>query len=139
MSAQDGIVFNPWPHESLPGWSLPALEASKCVALQGAAVFERTHLRFYRAFFTEGRNIADRYEIDAIVAETDIDLDRFRNDYAAGAGRQAVIDDYRGAVEQYGVQSIPTVIVPATGRALVGLADLKQYRAAVDEAAAAAR
>jgi len=26
MSAGDGIVFNPWPHDALPGWSLPALK-----------------------------------------------------------------------------------------------------------------
>jgi protein-disulfide isomerase len=37
-----------------------------------------------------------------------------------------------------GIQSIPTVVVPETGRVLVGLADLAQYRAVVDEAARAA-
>ena len=34
-----------------------------------------------------------------------------------------------------GVRSIPTVIVPETGRALVGLVDASMYRAAVEEAA----
>jgi len=137
MSAGDGIVFTPWPHEALPGWSLPALEAGKCVALQGGPAFERAHLRLYRALFTEGRNIADRGEVERIVAAADIDVDRFREDYAAGAGREAVIADYRAAVE-HGVQSIPTVVIPETGRCLGGLAELSQYRAAVDEAARAA-
>ena len=137
MSAGDGIVFTPWPHEALPGWSLPALEAAKCVALQGGPAFERAHLRLYRALFTEGRNIADRGEVERIVAAADIDVDRFRDDYAAGAGREAVIADYRAAVE-HEVQSIPTVVIPETGRCLVGLAELSQYRAAVDEAARAA-
>ena len=109
MSAGDGIVFTPWPHEALPGWSLPALEAGKCVALQSGPAFERVHLRLYRALFTEGRNIADRGEVERIVAEA-----------------------------EHGVQSIPTVVIPETGRCLVGLAELSQYRAAVDEAARAA-
>jgi predicted DsbA family dithiol-disulfide isomerase len=155
MSAEDGITFTPWPHDALPGWSLPALEAGKCVALQGGPAFERVHLQFYRAFFTESRDIADRREVERIVAEAvrgepcsdgepsgemtekDVDVDRFREDYAAGAGREAVINDYRAAAE-HGVQSIPTVVIPETGRRLVGLADLFQYRAAVDEAARAA-
>jgi predicted DsbA family dithiol-disulfide isomerase len=138
MSARDGITFTPWPHEALPGWSLPALEAGKCVALQGHEAFERVHLRFYRAFFTESRDIGDRREVEAIVTEAGVDLDRFRADYAAGAGREAVINDYRTAVEEHGIRSIPTVVIPETGRCLVGLADLAQYQAAVDEAARAA-
>ena len=137
MAAGDGIVFTPWPHPALPGWSLPALEAGKCAALQGAEAFERVHLRLYRAFFTESRDIAHRGEVERIVAEEGVDVDRFRRDYAAGAGREAVIDDYRAAIAD-GVRSIPTVIVPETGRTLVGLADLRQYREAVDEAAHAA-
>jgi len=39
-------------------------------------------------------------------------------------------------VSEHGVRSIPTVIVPDTGRALVGLADYAVYRAAVEEALA---
>jgi protein-disulfide isomerase len=34
-----------------------------------------------------------------------------------------------------GIRSIPTVIVPETGRVLVGLVDAATYRAAVEEAA----
>ena len=48
-----------------------------------------------------------------------------------GAGRDAVIADYRRAVEEDGVQGIPTVIVPGTGQRVVGLADLDTYRRAV--------
>jgi hypothetical protein len=35
-----------------------------------------------------------------------------------------------------GVRSIPTVIVPETGRVLVGLVDATMYRTAVEEATA---
>jgi predicted DsbA family dithiol-disulfide isomerase len=135
MTAEDGITFSPWPHAALPGWSLPALEAAKCVAKQGDELFERVHLALYRAYFTESRNIGDPDEVIRIVAETGVDRDRFITDYRAGIGRQAVVSDYEAAVNEHGVRSIPAVIVPATGRALVGLADMATYRAAVDEAA----
>ena len=36
---------------------------------------------------------------------------------------------------EHGVRAIPTVILPETGRALVGLVDLAAYRAALEEAA----
>ena len=45
--------------------------------------------------------------------------------------------DYRAAIED-GVRSIATIVVPETGRVLVGLAELSQYRAVGDEAARAA-
>jgi predicted DsbA family dithiol-disulfide isomerase len=135
MTAADGIRFTPWPHDELPGWSLPALEAAKCAAKQGDEAFTRVHHALYEAFFTHSRNIADGAEVIRIVAGCGIDVDRFVADYEAGAGREAVVADYEAAHTEHGVRSIPTVIVPATGRALVGLADLAQYRHAVEEAA----
>ena len=104
MSAVDGIAFTPWPHATMPNWSLPALEAAKCVARQSDELFERVHPRLYEAYFTKSLDIADpRVVADIVAAE--------------------------------GVRSIPTVIVPETGRALVGLVDATMYRAAVEEAA----
>ena len=63
-------------------------------------------------------------------------MERFIADYRAGIGREAVVSDYETAVTEHGVRSIPTVIVPETGRALVGLADIADYRALVEDAAA---
>ena len=135
MSAGDGIVFNPWPHPLLPGWSLPALEAAKVVAKQGEAIFERVHIALYEAFFTRSLNIAEATVLEQIVAEHGGDLARFTADREAGFAREAVVADYKAAVTEHGVRAIPTVIVPETGRALVGLADLAVYRAAIEEAA----
>lgn len=135
MSAGDGIVFTPWPHAALPGWSLPALEAAKAVAKQGEAVFERVHIALYEAFFTRSRNIADPAVLEQVVAEHGADLTRFTADLQAGFARAAVLADYEAAVNEHGVRAIPTVIVPETGRALVGLADLGVYRSAIEEAA----
>jgi predicted DsbA family dithiol-disulfide isomerase len=137
MSEGDGITFTPWPHAAMPGWSLPALEAAHCVAKQGAAAFERVHLALYEAYFTQSRDIGDRDEVTRIVVEAaGVDAARFREDYAAAVARDEVLAEYETAVTEHGVRAIPTVVVPATGRALVGLATLEQYRAAVEEAAA---
>jgi predicted DsbA family dithiol-disulfide isomerase len=135
MSAGDGITFTPWPHAALPGWSLPALEAAKCVAKQGDAVFERVHLALYEAFFSRSLDIADSAVLERIVAEAGADLARFVADRQAGFARDAVLADYEAAVSEHQVRAIPTVIVPETGRALVGLADRSVYRAAIEEAA----
>jgi len=135
MSAGDGIVFTPWPHAALPGWSLPALEAAKLVAKQGEALFERVHIALYEAFFTRSLNIADPVVLEQVVAEHGADLGRFTADREAGFARAAVLADYEAAVNEHGVRAIPTVIVPETGRALVGLADLAVYRSAIEEAA----
>ncbi|MBI4634809.1 MAG: DsbA family protein [Candidatus Rokubacteria bacterium] len=134
MAAADGITFTPWPHEVFASWSLPALEAAKCVANQGESLAERVHLGLYEAFFTHSRNIADREEVARIVAETGADMARFTADYASGLGREAVVGDYEAALAD-GVRAIPTVVIAETGRAVTGLADLATYRAAVSEAA----
>ncbi len=135
MSAGDGIVFTPWPHtDHYPHWSLPALEGAKCVARQGPEAFERVHIRLYEAFFTRSLNIADPREVVRVVTEAGVDPERFVADYRAGLGRDAVLADYKAAMDD-GVQGIPTVIFPDTGRVLVGLVDGAQYRAAVEEAA----
>lgn len=134
MSAEDGIGFTPWPHETLPNWSMPALEAAKCVARQGDELFERVHPRLYEAYFTKSLNISDPRVVAEIVASAGVDMARYAADLDAGVGREAVVKDYEAAVAE-GVRAIPAVIVPQTGRSLVGLVDTAMYRAAIEEAA----
>ena len=134
MAAGDGITFTPWPHPTMPNWSLPALEAAACAARQGDAAFERVSLALFEAYFSRSLNIAEAAVVRGIVAAADLDLARFDADLESGAGREAVVKDYEAAVAD-GVRSIPTVIVPETGRALIGLVDAAMYRAAVEEAA----
>jgi len=135
MSADDGITFTPWPHAAMPGFSLPALEAAKCAAKQGDDVFERVHRALFEAYFTRSLDIADPAVLARIVADAGADLTRFDADLGTGFAREAVVADYEAAVSEHGVRAIPTVIVPETGRALVGLADLATYRAALEDAA----
>jgi len=74
--------------------------------------------------------------VAGVVAAAGADMQRFAADVGSGLGRHALLSDYERAVTEHGVRSIPTVIVPESGRTLVGLADYATYEAAVREAAA---
>jgi predicted DsbA family dithiol-disulfide isomerase len=126
----DDARFTPWPREDFPNWSLPALEAAKCVARQGAEAFERVHLGLYRAFFTESRNIARPDEVVEVVGEAGVDMSRFLADYRRGDARDEVLADYERAVVEHGVRAIPTIVVGDQCR--TGLQDLADYRKAID-------
>jgi predicted DsbA family dithiol-disulfide isomerase len=132
MAKGDGVTFTPWTGPHYPNWSLPALEAAKCVGRQGPDAFERLHLRLYEAFFTHGRNVADRDVVAEIVRESGADMERFAVDYASGEARDEVLHDYERAVSEHGVRAIPTVVVGS--RRLVGMVDLVEYRKAIEEA-----
>lgn len=131
LARDTDVTFRMWTRPDFPQWSLPALEAAKCVARQDAALFEEAHLRLYRGFFEEGANIARPDEVLALIRGLPgLDPDRFAADYAAGAGRQAVLDDYETAVREHGIRAIPTVVLP-DGRTVVGAVPLDTYRRAL--------
>jgi predicted DsbA family dithiol-disulfide isomerase len=131
MSAPDGIRFVPWARDDYPDWSVPALEAAKCVALQGEGAFERLHLELYRAFFERGINIAKPAELIGVVEESGADMRRFRADLETGVGRAAVGREFERALTEDRVRAIPTVIVSGGAR-LTGLADIGEYRKAIE-------
>jgi predicted DsbA family dithiol-disulfide isomerase len=138
QALSDGdATFTPWPHDEYPNWSLPALEAAKCVALQDdPAVDDRLHVGLFEAFFTKSHNIARPDEVARVVEAAGADMTRFRSDYDAGVGRELVLHDHRTAIEEHGIQGIPTLIVPDSGERVVSLADLDTYRRAVKGATA---
>jgi predicted DsbA family dithiol-disulfide isomerase len=127
LARDTGIEYRMWERPDYPTWSLPALDAAKCVALQGPELFERTHLALYRAFFTEGVNIGRPEEIVQVIARIPgVDVARFRTDYETGRGRQAVLEDAEAASSEHGVRAIPTVVLP-DGRRIVGAVPLAEY------------
>jgi predicted DsbA family dithiol-disulfide isomerase len=130
MAEPDGIAFTMWAREDYPTWSLPALEAAKCARLQGEEAFRRLHLGLYRAFFTQGRNIANPAEVVDVVREAGLDMDRFLADYESGTARAWVLKDYEEAVTRVGVRAIPTVIVNGE-TPIVGLVPGEEYRRAI--------
>ena len=127
-SRDTDIEYRMWSRPDYPTWSLPALDAAKCVALQGEVPFEATHLALYRAFFTDGVNIGRPEEIiDVVTHAPGVDGPRFLRDYEAGRGREAVLQDYEAAVSQHGVRAIPTVVAP-DGRKVIGAVPLAEYQ-----------
>jgi len=126
MSAPDGLTFTMWARDDYPTWSLPALEAAKCIASQGDEAFERVHLLLFEAFFTKGINIGIREEVIEVVRGAGVDMDRFLKEYDAGTARARVLNEYEGAHSTYQVTAIPTVIFNG-GRKVVGATSLEEY------------
>lgn len=126
MTAPDGVKFTMWARDDYPTWSLPALEAAKCVKLQGEELFERVHLVLFEAFFTKGINIGNREEVIEVVRSAGVEMDRFLEDYEAGTARVQVLKEYEEAITTYRVTAIPTVIFDG-GQKLVGATPLDEY------------
>jgi predicted DsbA family dithiol-disulfide isomerase len=132
LARDTGVEYRMWERPDFPSWSLPALDAAKCVALQGDEAFDAAHLALYRAFFAEGVNIGRPDEVIEVVRRVPgVDVGRFLADYEGGRGRQAVLDDYEAAVAEHGVRAIPTVMLP-DGRRVVGAVPLAEYRRLLD-------
>jgi predicted DsbA family dithiol-disulfide isomerase len=128
LARDTDVEYRMWARPDYPTWSMPALDAAKCVAFQGADLFEAVHLALYRAFFTDGVNIGRPEEVIEVVRSIPgVGLDRFLQDYESGRGRQAVLDDYQSALSGHGVRAIPTVIAP-DGRRVIGAVSLSEYR-----------
>ncbi len=108
--AADGVAYRMWDRDDYPTWSLPAQEAAKCAAAQGADAFERVHLALFEALFGKGRNIAVREEVLAVVREAGLEYDRFLQDFDAGRFRPEVLREYQEAHDRHGITAIPTAI-----------------------------
>jgi predicted DsbA family dithiol-disulfide isomerase len=110
MVKPDGINWKLWERDDYPNWSLPALEAAKCAALQSPEAAEDVHFRLFRGFFELGINISRPEELLPLVRQAPLDFERFLVDFESGITRQAVLDEYNAAVTTYMVYAIPTVI-----------------------------
>jgi len=126
MAASDGVKFTMWARDDYPTWSLPALEAAKCVGFQGHEVFERVHLLLFEAFFSKGINIGKREKVTEVVRGAGVEMDRFLRDYDAGTARARVLKEYEEALTTYHVNSIPTVIFDG-GQKIIGATSLEEY------------
>jgi predicted DsbA family dithiol-disulfide isomerase len=110
MVKPDGIAWKLWERDDYPNWSLPALEAAKCAALQSTRAADDLHFRLFRGFFEQGVNIARPEEVCALARQAPLDFDRFMADFETGITRRAILDEYEAAVNTYMVYAIPTVI-----------------------------
>ena len=135
MAEPDGVVYTMWSRDDYPTSSLPALEAAKCVALQGEEAFRRLHLMLYEAFFARGVNISVPEEVSRVVREAGADMTRFLADYESGKARDLVLHDYEEAVTREGVRAIPTIMGDG-GQRVVGLVSAVEYRRMLGASAA---
>ena len=95
-----------------------AFKAAEAARRQGA--FERLHMRLLEARHRDGRDIDDEDVVMAIAAEAEINVERFREDFADPALLQSLARDHQQAVAEHGVFGTPTFVFPA-GSAYVRL------------------
>lgn len=126
MVEADGIAWKMWQREDYPNWSLPALQAAKCAALQSTQAADDMHFRLFRGFFEEGVNVARPEEILALARQAPLDYDRFVADFESGMTRRAILDEYEEAINTYMVHAIPTLIFNDRER-VVGAVPIEEY------------
>ena len=126
MIEPEGIAWTMWQRDDYPHWSLPALEAAKCAALQSPEAFEDMHFRLFRGFFEQGVNIANPDEILSLAQQAPLDYDRFVDDFTAETTRRTILEEYDEALNTYWVQAIPTVVFNDRER-LVGAVPFEHY------------
>ena len=132
MVKPDGIDWKLWERDDYPHWSLPALEAAKCAALQSPEAFDDMHFRLFRGFFEQGVNIAKPEEVLALARQAPLDFDRFVADFETGITRRAILDEYEEAVHAYMVYAIPTVVFNG-GDSIVGAVPIEEYEKVLDK------
>lgn len=126
MVEPEGIAWTMWQRDDYPHWSLPALEAAKCAALQSHEAFEDLHFRLFRGFFEQGINIANPEEVLSLARQAPLDYDRFVDDFTSETTRRAILEEYDAALNTYWVQAIPTVLFNDRER-LVGAVPFEDY------------
>jgi predicted DsbA family dithiol-disulfide isomerase len=126
MVKPDGINWKLWERDDYPNWSLPALEAAKCAALQSNEALDDMHFRLFRAFFEQGVNIAKPEEILALARQSPLDYDRFVTDFESGVTRRTIWQEYEEAVNTCMVYAIPTVVFNEQER-IVGAVPTEEY------------
>ena len=132
MVKPDGIAWKLWERDDYPNWSLPALEAAKCAALQSAKAFDDLHFRLFRGFFEQGVNIARPEEVLELARQAPLDFDRFVADFESGLTRREILDEYTEAVNTYMVNAIPTVIFNEA-ESIVGAVPIAEYEKVLEK------
>lgn len=128
--AEPGLLFTLWTSgERYPVSSLPALLAGQAAARQGSEAEDRYHWALFRAFFEANRDISDPDVLRDVGAGADLDLERFDAEVSGTRLREEVLAAHVEAVDTYGVDVVPTVIVG--GRRFEGAATEEAYREAM--------
>ena len=91
--------------------SVPALALVAWIeATEGAAAADRMHDRLFRAYFTDGANIADPANLVSWAAEIGVDRELAGEAVATGAGRDAVAADLEAAADRQ-IAGVPAFVI----------------------------
>ena len=129
---EEGGRFVLWEKGArFPTSSMKALEAAKAVEAQGEALFARYHFALLRALFEDHLDISDIGILLDLATEIGADRDRLSADLKAGQYRKVVWAEHHRAVRQFGIHSVPTVVL-GEKELVVGAVPREVYRKAVD-------
>ena len=87
-----------------------ALEAAEWAREQGDDTFSHVHRALFQAYFADAANISTIDQVDAAVAEADIDRAALRGALEAGTYRERV-DEYTKLARENGISGTPTFIL----------------------------
>ena len=110
--------------------SVPALMLVAWVAAtEGPEVADRLHDRLFRAYFTDGANIAEAANLVDWAVEVGVDRELAAEAVATGAGRDAVVRDLEAAAERQ-ITGVPAFVLD--DRAIIpGAQDVDTLRAMI--------
>lgn len=105
-----------WPHEEYLSTTLLAYEAYKSAFVQSPLKSRIFDLKLRRAFFYEGRRIDKNDVLCEIASESNLEVDKIRNDLECRKFKKAVMEDYKDSMNLRDNHNIPmtspTLIFP---------------------------
>lgn len=89
--------------------ALLAFWAAEAARKQGPEAFGRFRRAVFRARHDERQDISERATLEAAAEKAELDMDRFRRDFADRSLIDVIRRDYEEAREKYNVFGVPTV------------------------------
>lgn len=133
--AEPACGITPWSGDGYPTSSLPALEAARCAARQGAEAFDRFDIALFRAFFRESRDISAQAVLLELAGSVGLDTRRLEQDMQSGVERQALLEEYEVARDAYSSMALGIPFMVINGSyPLIGALPADMYRRAVQRA-----
>ncbi|MCB1790732.1 MAG: thiol:disulfide interchange protein DsbA/DsbL [Gammaproteobacteria bacterium] len=111
------------------------LHAQVYYALEGMGELERMHEKFFHAMHDEKRKLRTRDEVDALLQENGVDMDKFNqamNSFAVAAK----VNRARALMRRYGIRSVPTLVMDGRYRSGSGFRSYEEMTEVVDHVVA---
>ena len=126
LAEPDDLSYTMWPHEELPRWSMPGLEAGGAAQRQGEELFLNFHTQLFRSFFIDSKSLTKKDNLVAVARACGLDMTAFLRDIEDKAFQDQVRQQCVEAVDTYLVSAVPTVIMGGKRRQ-VGMVPEEAY------------